>query len=84
MVAGSTLYPLLRSWSCSGQYVGKLNSRMPQILLPLKSPNEKIEKNVRIKASGVVPAYKVAQRDATQKNLNEGIYKLAVLSSEVT
>ena len=79
-------YPLLRSWSCSGQYVEKLKSTMPQVLLPLKSPNERIEENVRIKAAGVVREYKVAQRSSRRNanKLDEKIYKLAVLSSEVT
>ena len=79
-------YPLLRSWSCSGQYVEELNSTMPHVLLPLKSPNERIEENVRIKAAGVIREYKVAQR-SSRRNANkshEKIYKLAVLSLEVT
>ena len=55
-------YPLLRSWSGSGLNVEKLNSACEEAALPLRSPNKRIEENVRVQVTAVVRKYKAVQR----------------------
>ena len=78
-------YPILLSLSSSGQYLDKLNKLMPEIFLPLRTPNHVIEENIRVKAAGVVWEYKYAAKISghKRKQSNEKIHRVVVLSSDV-
>jgi hypothetical protein len=79
-------YALLRSWSGADSFIKKLNNAMPDILLPVKSNSPRIEESLRVKVTMVARECKIKQRAGgrTAKKFDEKVFKMSVLSSEVT
>lgn len=79
-------YAMLRSWSGADSFIKKLNAAMPDILLPVKANNRRIEESLRVKVTMVAREYKIKQRAGgrTAKKFDEKSFKMSVLSSEVT
>jgi hypothetical protein len=87
MVAGSTIRDvafLVRHRS----FVKKLNAAMPDILLPVKSNSPRIEESLQVKITMVAREYKINCKQCagicTAEKFDKKVFKMSVLSSEVT